>query len=320
MFDARPAGADLSPETALFVPGRRRTVRMKINVKTLGLIVAILAGLVFPQLHSLTGAVRYLIMAMLFLAFINLRIERRSFHRSHLYLLLLAPCIAAVSYFAILPFDREIAVVALLVAMTPTATASPVVTSLIGGSASYAALSVLATSMAQPFLLSLALPFLAHGARFSMLDTIVPVLVTIGAPFLAARLLMFAAPSLSMRFNRLKPMSFFLWLAVLVIACAQASFYLHHADSSKSRIIAVALISFALCCINFTLGRMAGGKEHAIEAGQSLGQKNTVFSIWVALTFLSPFAVTGPAFYIIWHNLWNARQIHLYSIKKSKTD
>lgn len=320
MFDARPAAANLTPETAFPARGRGRTVLMKINIKTFGLVAAILAGLVFPQLHSLTGIVRYIIMLMLFLAFINLRIERTSFHRSHLYLLLLAPVIAAVSYFSILPFDREIAVVALLVAMTPTATASPVVTALIGGSASYVALSVLATSMAQPFLLSLALPFLAHGADFSMLDTIVPVIVTIGAPFLAARLLMSAAPSFALKFNRIKPLSFFLWLAVLVIACAQASFFLRHADSSKSRIIAVAVISLVLCCINFTLGRIAGGKHHAIEAGQSLGQKNTVFSIWVALTFLSPFAVTGPAFYIIWHNLWNARQIHIYSIKKSKTD
>ena len=54
---------------------------MKINMKTLGLVGAILAGLFFPQLHSLTGVVRYIIMTMLFLAFMKLTADTRVIHR-----------------------------------------------------------------------------------------------------------------------------------------------------------------------------------------------------------------------------------------------
>ena len=292
---------------------------MNFNIRTLGLVAAIAIGLIFPQIHFLSCVVRYIIMLMLFLAFVNLKVDRRALHRSHLYLLILAPLIAVVFFAILAPFDKEIAVVAFLIAMTPAATASPVVTSLIGGNASYVALMVLFTSMIQPFLLSLSLPFLnGGGVRFSLCDTIVPVLVTVLVPFAAARLVMLAAPVLSKRLNALKPLSFPLWLAVLVIACSEASFFLHTSDSPKGRVLAVAAVSFVLCFLNFTIGRLIGGRDHAIEAGQSLGQKNTVFSIWVALTFLSPFSVTGPAFYIVWHNLWNARQIHQYESKKNK--
>ena len=37
-----------------------------------------------------------------------------------------------------------------------------------------------------------------------------------------------------------------------------------------------------LCVISFTLGRYLGGKR-ALEAGQSLGQKNTALATWTAL-------------------------------------
>jgi BASS family bile acid:Na+ symporter len=294
---------------------------IKSNRQTIGLLAAMVIGIVFPQIHSVSFLIRALIMAMLFLAFINLKIERRALHRSHLYLLVLAPFIASVSFLLIRPFDAELALVAFLIAMTPTATASPVVTSLIGGNASYTALMVLASSILQPFLLSLALPFFSSGGRtISLSQTLIPVVLTIAVPFLAARFFMRCTPSFSLRLNRLKPLSFFLWLLVLILASAEASFFLRSTAASHRKVLFVAGISLFLCCLNFTLGRFAGGKLHPIEASQSLGQKNTLFTIWVALAFVSPFAAMGPAFYILWHNLWNVWQIHLFNVRKKKTD
>jgi BASS family bile acid:Na+ symporter len=53
-----------------------------------------------------------------------------------------------------------------------------------------------------------------------------------------------------------------------------------------------------------------GGREFPREASQSLGQKNTTFTIYLALAYASPVVALGPTFYVIWHNLWNSWQLH----------
>ena len=51
-------------------------------------------------------------------------------------------------------------------------------------------------------------------------------------------------------------------------------------------------------------------KEFPREASQALGQKNTAFTIYLALTYASPLVALGPSCYVIWHNLWNSWQLH----------
>ena len=55
---------------------------------------------------------------------------------------------------------------------------------------------------------------------------------------------------------------------------------------------------------------MIGGREFSREGSQSLGQKNTTFTIYLALTYASPLIALGPTCYVIWHNLWNSWQLH----------
>ena len=47
----------------------------------------------------------------------------------------------------------------------------------------------------------------------------------------------------------------------------------------------------------------------SITAGQALGQKNTVFAIWMGYTFMTPETSIVGGIYSIWHNLYNARQL-----------
>ena len=61
---------------------------------------------------------------------------------------------------------------------------------------------------------------------------------------------------------------------------------------------------------SFALGRWIGGREFPAEASQALGQKNTTFTIYLALTYASPLVALGPTFYVVWHNLWNSWQLH----------
>ena len=70
------------------------------------------------------------------------------------------------------------------------------------------------------------------------------------------------------------------------------------------------LFRSVLCIIQFSVGRFAGHYfGRTVEAGQALGQKNTVVGIWLTLTFLNPYAAIAPCAYVVWQNLINAVQL-----------
>ena len=88
----------------------------------------------------------------------------------------------------------------------------------------------------------------------------------------------------------------------------------------------MSLISLICCVLQFGLGRFIGGRYRpriyvpAVEergkavrkttAGQALGQKNTIFAIWMAYTFMTPESSIVGGFYSIWHNIYNSWQLY----------
>ena len=101
--------------------------------------------------------------------------------------------------------------------------------------------------------------------------------------------------------------SFYVWLLATYLATARATVFITmESDTPLTELVEIAAVAMILCAVNFSLGRWLGGGEWAQEMGQSLGQKNTLFMIWVCLTFLNPAIALGPTFYIVFQNLYNA--------------
>ena len=50
--------------------------------------------------------------------------------------------------------------------------------------------------------------------------------------------------------------------------------------------------------------------DETIAGTQTLGQKNTVFAIWMGATFMNPVTATAGGFYSVWHNLFNSYQMY----------
>jgi BASS family bile acid:Na+ symporter len=73
--------------------------------------------------------------------------------------------------------------------------------------------------------------------------------------------------------------------------------------------LAIAGSSAFLCALQFSAGRILGGNARSLEASQSLGQKNTMLTLWLGMNAFGPVPALGPAFYVLWHNLWNAAQM-----------
>ena len=71
--------------------------------------------------------------------------------------------------------------------------------------------------------------------------------------------------------------------------------------------VGIALIAFVGCVAQFWMGRKIGRKYgEQVVGGQSLGQKNNVFIIWLGYTFLSPITALSGGFFAIWQNVVNA--------------
>jgi bile acid:Na+ symporter, BASS family len=288
--------------------------------KVLGLLLMMALGILFPKLSALSFLIQYLLMAMLFFAFIDVDIRPRSFQRGILWVLLANILIAFLAFGIIRPFGFNLALTAFMTGIAPTATAAPVIIGFLDGQVEYVVGAVLVTNVAMSLILPVALPLVVGDVvKVSIWQVLKPVLVTMFVPLILARLSYLLPQKVQATIRRGKAFSFTFWLLALLISTAKASDFLRSdASASAASVLPIALVSLALCVLNFSFGALLGGKRFQQESSQSLGQKNNAFVIWVALTFLNPLVAMGPTFYILYHNLYNSWQIYRFGRRRGK--
>ena len=301
---ALPEGPVLARNPAPMKPGLSRT---------LALVAGIAAGGLLPQAHAAAGAIRWLVMAMLFLVFLQTRISRQALHRSHavLFAANLAMGFAAWGLGALVG-GRDVALAAFFAGITPTATAAPVVMSFLRGRVDYVIAAFLVTNLLMAALLPELLPLVLGRATPAIFSEVLgSVGLVVFGPLGAAWLLRAAYPKAGEWPQPLRNFSFGMWVAALFLITANASHFLHsHPELSRLALGQIAVTTAAVCAANFALGWVIGGREYSREASQSLGQKNTTLTIYLALAYANPLVALGPTCYVVWHNLWNSWQLH----------
>lgn len=131
-------------------------------------------------------------------------------------------------------------------------------------------------------------------------------------PCLTAWLVRYLMPHIHRKLVRAKNLSFYIWAVSLMLAILMSTRALFHHDGSSIVAVEIAVASLLSCIIQFAAGKAIGaryGHNERITAGQSLGQKNTVFGIWMGYTFLDPVTSLAGGFYSIWHNCFNTWQL-----------
>jgi bile acid:Na+ symporter, BASS family len=291
---------------------------LKPYSKVLGLLLMMVLGILFPQLSALAFLIQYLLMAMLFFAFLDIDIQPRSFHKGILWVLLANILIAFTAYWFLRPFDFNLALTAFMTGIAPTATAAPVIIGFLQGQVEFVIGAVLVSNVAMSLILPVVLPFVVGNVvKVSIWQVLKPVLLTMFIPLILARLSHLLPHQAQATIRRGKAFSFAFWLMALLISTAKASDFLRSdASASAASVIPIALVSLVLCVINFSLGALLGWGRFRQESSQSLGQKNNAFVIWVALTFLNPLVAMGPTFYILYHNLYNSWQIYQFERRR----
>jgi bile acid:Na+ symporter, BASS family len=285
------------------------------------LILMMIGGALLPQFHPLAFLIQYLLMAMLFFAFLDIDVNPASMQKGVLWVLFANVVVAFAGYGLLFHIDRTLALVAFITGIAPTAIASPVVISFIEGKVEYVTAAVLLTNIVIALIVPFVLPVVVGtSARISVWSVLQPVLIVMFVPLLLAQIALRLPAKARAVVRRGKAISFPLWLANLFIICSKASDFLHNGVAAPAGLlIEIALVSLAVCIVNFGLGALLGGRQYWQEGSQALGQKNNSFVVWVALTFMSPLIAMGPTFYIIYHNLYNSFQIYLFEKRRNSS-
>ena len=300
------------------------TIRRQ-QIKNMMLPLAMIGGAIFYKwMGYLTFLSPYLIFLMLFITYCKLNFK--DFKPTHFHLVLLATqmILSAAVYLAILPLSHTVAEGVFICVFIPTATAAPVITSMLGGSisfvATYSLLCNAFVAVVGPFILAQ----IGDAADISFLHSVAligskvfPLLIL---PLLGALCLRYISPKIHGVITGHQQISFYLWaVSLFIIVGSCVSFTISHWQPSESwNIVFLAMGALLVCLMQFYRGRRIGRRNgDAVSGGQSLGQKNTVLAVWMAMAYMNPIASIAPAAYIAWQNIVNSVQLVKHSKRKS---
>ena len=286
-----------------------------------------------PVLSDIVAVVQPLLLfAMLFLTFCRIEPRQLMPHRWHWPLLLIQGLsFVALGALVVLLKSRlydgskdwiVLIESAMLCLICPTATAAAVVTRKLGGDVpgitTYTILINLLVAILVPAVVPMVHPQagVTFWVAFSMiLAKVFPLLIM---PCLAAWLTRYLLPKAHSWLISKPDLPFRIWAVSLALAIAVTVKAIVHSELSFLLLSLIALVSLLCCILQFAAGRWVGSwyghkkgrHDRRVTAGQALGQKNTVFAIWMGYTFMTPESSIVGGFYSIWHNLYNSWQLH----------
>ena len=204
---------------------------------------------------------------------------------------------------------------AMLMLICPTATAAAVVTAKLGGDGpgitTYLILINLVTAISVPLVVPLVHPSSEMTFLVSLSMIMAKVFPLLICPCILAWIVRFTMPKLHRKIVRYEDLPFYIWAVNLMLAILMTTRSIVHSTVPAGYQIGIAAVSLACCALQFWTGRMIGKRYGAsVTAGQALGQKNTVFAIWMGYTFMTPVTSIAGGFYSIWHNAFNSWQLY----------
>lgn len=268
-----------------------------------------------------------LIFSMLFLTFLSIGPRDLRLSKWHLWIVLIQLVLfgglACVLTLMENPGLRIVTESAMLCLLCPTATAAAVVTRKLDGSAaditSYTILINMAIALAAPALLPIAHPhpgLTFIPTFFMIIKKVFPLLI---CPLFLAWTVRYTMPRLQRYLLRFKDLPFYIWAVSLALAIAVTCKAIVHSSLPWAYMGAIVIATIICCVFQFYIGKVIGARYGSkIEGGQALGQKNTVFIIWLGYTFLSPVTAVAGGLYSIWHNIFNSYQLYHHRHEKNK--
>ena len=118
--------------------------------------ISMILGVVLPQFAPYSFLIRYFLMAMLFLAFLTISFNIKLIRIQHFYLLVANLMIPILTYYSIAPFSKELALIAFISGIAPSAIGSIVMIDILKKDVEFVITAVLITNI----IIALIIPFL----------------------------------------------------------------------------------------------------------------------------------------------------------------
>lgn len=202
--------------------------------------------------------------------------------------------------------------------IAPMAAVGAVVTQKIGGNAATATTYTIISSTFTAVAVPLVYPLVEPGIGLTFMELFLKILSrvfpTIMMPLALALVLKWLIPAAHAYVaEKSKDYSFYLWGICTAVNTAQIIRSIVNSPGSGTMVIWICTTVGVIVCLQFWVGKTIGkAYNDTIAAGQGLAQKNTVLSIWMAMTFLNPQAAIGPGACLMWQNVFNSWQIWHY--------
>lgn len=294
---------------------------LKILLRPAMIFVPFTLGLIFPQGANFQWSIRIILIIMMTMAFIKLDFSQLKPKAIHFIILGINILMGVVPFFVLkflFPSEEGLALAAFFTGITPTATAAPIIMSFLNGRMEFVVTGFIITNFGIAATLIFLIPLVTGDNSYSFdFNLLIDLLKVTLLPFVLAFVIRRISKNAVKIAGRLKMFSFALWSFLLFIFAGVArTHFIENPNEDKGTLAAIFIMSFVICTLNFLIGALIAPRRFKREASQTLGQKNTTLTIYLALAYASPLASLGPLFYILWHNTYNATQMFLYDRHK----
>ena len=285
-----------------------RSIAMPISM-----VVGVLLYYPITLLDKWSGEITtpLLIFLMLFCTFCRVAIRDMKPMKLHAWLMVAQIISTFVVYYALLPFGTTVAQGGMICALTPMAMGAMVLAGMLGAKVETMATHSLICNLLTAFIIPPILSAWGEGSCtvVEILSRVTPLLIL---PFVVAQLCRWIAPKVAHKIGKNAMLSFYMWLLSLVIIMGKITYFVIEGGVENVRTeIILAVVALVICLLQFGVGHWLGRKYGDTVAGaQALGQKNTIFAIWLSQSFLNPLACIAPTAYIVWQNIVNSYQIY----------
>lgn len=220
---------------------------------------------------------------------------------------------------------RILAECAMLCFICPTASACGVITSKIGGDLQQTMAYLLLCDIMSTLLIPATVPLVCpqDGVGYFSLLWIVTkrVFSMLVLPCALAWLIRYTLPGVQKWLARYTGWAFYVWGISLLLAMSLATRALAQSSASLWLAVLIAIVALSCCLVQFYLGRRIAkgyGRRTSVTAGQTFGQKNTGFLIWLGFNYMTPITSVAGGLYAICQNLVNSWELQHYRNNNAK--
>lgn len=276
-----------------------------------------------------TEGQRGVIAVLLFFQFVKTAPGDLRFCRWHLYAIIFQALMfvgmGASAYYTSEADLKILLECAMICLICPTASAAGVITDKLGGRIAGTVTYLIVINSTATLLIPTVIPMVRPSVEagfweyvFLLARKIFPLLV---GPCLLAWLIRYTLPKTHAFLYRHAGTSFPVWGVGLYLAILLATKALVTSHISVGMLICIALVSLACCGLQFLFGRRIGRPDYteSLTAGQTLGQKNTGFLIWLGYSYMTPVTSIAGGFYAVWQNLVNSWELYRHAHGGSST-